>query len=291
MKILLTGSNGFLGTYIRYNINGKYKNLILCGTTSEVKDKNFIKFASLYKDIDKLLENENIDCIIHSAAIIPKNFEDATYDLFVNNTEMMKNLYEFAIKKHIKKFIYFSSFGSMSNPALLDVGDYYTMSKIVGEHFCSMMSKKGIYAVSFRISAPFGEYSKAKTVLNIFIDRALRNQDLIIYGTGSREQNFTYAGNILYAIELVLTKDINGTYEIVGEKSISMLELAKLIIKLTNSKSKIVFSGIEDPQENYRPRYSFEKAFKDFGYYPKYRFEEALERYIRWYKNENSINI
>lgn len=291
MRILLTGSNGFLGTYIRNYISNKYKNNIICGTTSVIRDKNFIKFSPLYRDINEVLQNENIDCIIHTAAIIPKSFDDATYDLFLANTEMMKNLYEFAIKRHVKKFIYLSGFGSMTKPDLLDIGDYYTMSKILGEHFCSMMIRKGICAVSFRISSPFGEYSHAKNVLNIFVDRALRNQDLIIYGKGSREQNFTYAGNVLYAIELALEKDVSGTYEIVGEKSISMLELAKLIVRISNSKSKIVFSGTEDPQENYRPRYSFEKAFKDFGYYPKYKFEEALERYIWWYKNENSIDI
>ncbi|GAB1465751.1 hypothetical protein MASR2M54_12510 [Aliarcobacter cryaerophilus] len=66
---------------------------------------------------------------------------------------------------------------------------------------------------------------------------------------GSREQNFTYAGNILQAIELAINNNINGNYEIVGEKSISMLELAKIIIKLTSSKSKIIFNGLEDAQE------------------------------------------
>ncbi|GAB1465750.1 hypothetical protein MASR2M54_12500 [Aliarcobacter cryaerophilus] len=44
-------------------------------------------------------------------------------------------------------------------------------------------------------------------------------------------------------------------------------------------------------KKNYRPTYSFKKAFDDFGYYPKYKIEEALEKYLKWYKNENSINI
>ncbi|MDN5062713.1 NAD-dependent epimerase/dehydratase family protein [Aliarcobacter butzleri] len=289
MKILLTGSTGFLGTYIKNNIDNKYD--ILYGTTSNTNNKNYLKFDLLYRNIKKVLENETVNCIIHNAAIIPKNFDEATYELFLENTEMMKNLYEYAKKSHLNKFIYLSSFGSMNEPKLLDIGDYYTMSKIVGEHFCSMMSKQGINATSFRISAPFGEYSHVKNVLNIFIEKSLNNEDLIIHGTGSREQNFTYAGNILQAIELAINNNINGNYEIVGEKSISMLELAKIIIKLTSSKSKIIFNGLEDAQENYRPTYSFKKAFDDFGYYPKYKIEEALEKYLKWYKNENSINI
>lgn len=94
----------------------------------------------------------------------------------------------------------------------------------------------------------------------------------------------------MQAIELAINNNINGNYEIVGEKSISMLELAKIIIKLTSSKSKIIFNGLEDAQENYRPTYVL-KAFDDFGYYPKYKIEEALGKYLKWYKNENSINI
>ncbi|GAB1465752.1 hypothetical protein MASR2M54_12520 [Aliarcobacter cryaerophilus] len=46
------------------------------------------------------------------------------------------------------------------------------------------MSKQGINATSFRISAPFGEYSHVKNVLNIFIEKSLNNEDLIIHGTG-----------------------------------------------------------------------------------------------------------
>jgi len=283
MRVLLTGSTGFLGTYIRKNLRNKDISFIY-GTTSDIKDEKFVKFSSLYKDIEQVLKNEQVDAIIHTAAVIPKSFDDATYELFLQNVEMMKNLYEFAIKKKIKKFIYLSGFGSMHNPDSLDIKDYYTMSKIVGEHFCSMMREKGINAVSFRISSPFGEYSRSKNVLNTFVEKALKGEDLPIWGTGRREQNFTYAGNILYAIELALAKDVNGTYNIVGEKSISMIELAEIIIKLTGSKSKIVFTGMPDKQENYRPRYSFEKAFEDFGYYPIYTLEEGLERYIRWLK-------
>ena len=155
-----------------------------------------------------------------------------------------------------------------------------------------MMNKQNISVSSFRISAPYGEYSKVKNVLNIFLDNALKNKDLCIYGTGKREQNFTYAGDILQAIELAVEKNVKGTYEIVGQNNISMLELAKKIIEITDSKSNIVFTGKEDTQENYRPNYSFKIAFDDFQYFPKYSIEDGLKKYIEWYKtNENCTNI
>ena len=171
----------------------------------------------------------------------------------------------------------------MEQHQILDIRDFYTMSKITGEHFCSMMKFNKIYSTSLRISAPYGEYSKNKNVINIFIDRALKNEDLIVYGKGSREQNFTYAGDIINALELILKKKINGTYNITSDKSISMIKLAKLIKKITKSKSRVIFNNKNDKQEYYRPKYNSKKAFEAFGYQSKYSLENGLKKYIKWY--------
>lgn len=288
LKILLTGANGFIGTYICKNSDNT--NSILYGTTSDKIKNNFLKFESLYANIEDVLKEDKVDCIIHNASIIPDCFENATYELFLDNTTMMNNIYNYATKNNIKKFIYMSSFGSMQYPEKLDIGDYYTMSKISGEHFCSMMNKREIDAVSFRISAPYGEYLRKKTVLKIFVDNALANKEIKIFGTGKREQNFTYVGDIYSAIRLALNKKVQGVYDIVGKKNISMYELAKLIIYITNSKSEIVFSE-KDEQENYRPNYSHERAFRDFNYNPL-SLEAGLRKYINWYvQYEDSYNI
>ena len=285
MKILVTGSNGFLGSYFKNNFSNN-SNKFIYGTTSKSNDNNYKIFDDLYHNIDDNLLNEKVEAIIHFASIIPNNFEEASYKLFENNIIMMNNLYNFAIKNNLKKFIYLSTFGSMNNPELLDIKDFYTMSKITGEHFCSIMENKNIASVSFRISAPYGEYSKTKNVINIFIDKAVNNENITIFGSGAREQNFTYVGDILNAIELVLNKNITGTYNIVSQKNVSMLDLAKLIIDLTSSKSKIVFNNQIDPQEDYRPNYSYHKAYKDFGFKPTYNLKDGLKKYLNWYINQ-----
>ena len=197
---------------------------------------------------------------------------------------MMNNLYKFSVKNNVKKFIYISSFGSMDYPENLDIKDFYTMSKVTGEHFCSIMNFKKIHAVSLRVSAPYGEYSKNKNVLNIFLDKALKREDIMVYGKGTREQNFTYAGDIVHAIELILKKKkISGTYNITSNRNISMLNLAKLVKVITKSKSKIIFNNKKDPQENYRPKYNLKKAFKTFGYKSKFSLKDGLQKYIKWY--------
>ena len=98
-----------------------------------------------------------------------------------------------------------------------------------------------------------------------------------------REQNFTYAGDIVNAINLALNKKVNGTFEIVSQDNISMLGLAKLIKTLTFSESKVIFNNKVDPQEDYRPKYSSKKAYDSFGYKSNYSLEDGLKKYIEWY--------
>jgi len=287
MKIAVTGSNGFLASYFRKFTNISSDKIIYL--TTSIKNKNFsktekiIKCETLYGDIEKKLRLQKINTIIHFASVIPKFFKNADDRLFFNNIEMMNNLYKFSVKNKLKKFIYLSGFGSMDHPENLDIKDFYTMSKITGEHFCSIMNFKKIDAVSLRISAPYGEYSKNKNVLNIFLNKALKNEDIIVYGKGSREQNFTYAGDILNALELILKKKISGTYNVTSNQNISMFNLAKLIKEITKSKSRIVFNNKVDPQESYRPKYNSKKAFKTFGYKSKFDLKDGLQKYINWY--------
>ena len=280
MKIAITGSNGFLAQYFCKFTGLNKRDVFFLTTSPPVKGQ--LLCQSLYSDIDVILNKKNIDTIIHFASVIPVLFSDSDYDLFSKNNKMMRNLYNFSIKSHLKKFIYSSGFGSMNNPKLLDIKDYYTMSKITGEYFCSMMEANNIETASLRISAPYGEFSSARTVLNIFTEKAMKNENIEIFGSGKREQNFTYAGDIVRAIELALKNKVSGVYSIVAKSNTNMENLANTIIRLTNSSSKIITGKNNDLQEGYSPNYDYEQAKQEFGYSPVYTLERGLERYIKW---------
>ncbi|MDN5096030.1 NAD-dependent epimerase/dehydratase family protein [Aliarcobacter butzleri] len=282
--ILVTGANGFIGKYIKKFNNFENYNL-LYGTTSNLANSDgYIIFDNLYSNIDIVLKNTDIDIIIHCASIIPHSFEMSDKKLFFNNTIMMTNLSEFAFQKKLKKFIYLSSFGSMENLEKYDIKDYYTLSKITGEHICSIMESKGIEAASLRISSPFGEFYNKNNVLSLFIDLALQNKTLNVYGSGNRKQNFIYVGNILEYIECCLENKISGVHDVVNKNNISMNQLAQTIVKLCNSMSKIEIGNKKDPLENVNlPKYSLIKS-KEIDYEEKYTFENALMKYIEYRK-------
>lgn len=282
MDILVTGARGFIGKNLQAHLNSKY-NLINISTSLET---DYIKLANNFSDIDEILQNKDFECIIHLASVIPDNFEGASFsDIFIPNAVMMDNLYKYASKKRIKKFIYISGFGSMVDYENYKIKDYYTLSKIHCEHVCAIMESEGIQTASLRIPSPYGPYAKAKNVINIFLERALKNIDLNVYGSGIREQNFVFINDVVEAIDLFIsTKNkIDGIYSIASENNTSMLELAKIVKKKCNSKSNIILGTVPDNQENFMPRYDYTRAYKTVGYIPKYTISTGLDEYIEWY--------
>jgi nucleoside-diphosphate-sugar epimerase len=290
MNILVTGSNGFLATY--FSNNNKLENCkILYGSTKN--SKSYLTFEKLYSNVSDILMNKRINVIIHFASVIPKEFNLSSYDnTFLPNTKMMNNLMSYSLENNVEKFIYISSFGSMYYPNSFDIKDFYTMSKISGEHFCSMMENRGIETASLRLSSPYGEYSHSNNVLNKFIKEAINNELITVHGTGKREQNFIYVGDVTRVIELCIKKKIKGVYNLVSSSNISMVDLAHLIVKITGSKSEIIINNQHDPQEEFQPNYDYIRIKNELSYTPKFDLEPGLIKYIDWLsKNENSINI
>jgi len=180
-----------------------------------------------------------------------------------------------------------SSFGSMEDYKNYKIKDYYTLSKIYGEHVSSMMEARNIQTASLRIPSPYGPYSNLKSVINIFIENALKNLDINVYGSGKREQNFIYVEDVIKAIELFINTEnkISGIYSIVSEKNTSMLDLAQMIKEICESKSKIIAGKYKDAQEGFRPEYEYDRVYRENGYKPDYNIYTGLKKYIKWYVN------
>lgn len=285
MNILITGINGFIGKNIKEKLKDDKRNKYFFGTTSDIKD--CVEFKKNYTDIEEKLQNETIECVVHLAAVIPNSFTNVKFDdVFLPNALMLDNLYKFSLK-NIKKFIYMSSFGSMEDYKNYKIKDYYTLSKIYGEHVCSMMEARNIQTASLRIPSPYGPYSNLKSVINIFIENALKNLDINVYGSGKREQNFIYVEDVIKAIELFINTEnkISGVYSIVSEKNTSMLDLAQMIKAICQSKSKIIVGKYKDAQDGFRPEYDYDRAYRENGYKLNYNIYTGLKKYIKWYVN------
>jgi len=122
-------------------------------------------------------------------------------------------------------------------------------------------------------------------VISNFIVQALKNKDITIYGDGSQTRSFCYVDDLVEGI----IKMMNGREDFVGPVNLgnpnefTILELAKKIIKLIDSKSKIICKSLpEDDPKRRKP--NIELAYKELNWEPKIQLDEGLKKTIDYFE-------
>jgi UDP-glucuronate decarboxylase len=122
-------------------------------------------------------------------------------------------------------------------------------------------------------------------VVSNFIVQALQNEDITIYGDGLQTRSFQYVDDLLEGmIRLMATgNDFIGPVNVGNPGEFTMLELAEMIIKLTASKSKLVFEPLpsDDPMQR-KPDITLAK--EKLNWEPKIKLEEGLQKTIDFFK-------
>ena len=121
-------------------------------------------------------------------------------------------------------------------------------------------------------------------VVSNFIMQALKNDDITIYGTGEQTRSFCYVDDLLDGVIRLMNKeDLIGPVNIGNPDEFTIKQLAELVIKLTGSKSKIVYRELpeDDPQQR-QPDISLAKS--ELGWEPTIKLEEGLKKTIEYFK-------
>ena len=145
------------------------------------------------------------------------------------------------------------------------------------------------YGVDIRIIRIFNTYGphmavNDNRVVSNFIVQALRNEDITIYGSGDQTRSFQYVDDLIRAMILMMNqKDFIGPVNLGNPGEFTMLELAELVIKLTGSKSKLVFHPLpaDDPVRR-KPDISLAKSKLDWQ--PVVSLEEGLAKTIEYFR-------
>lgn len=121
-------------------------------------------------------------------------------------------------------------------------------------------------------------------VVSNFIVQALKNEDITVYGDGSQTRSFCYVDDLITAmVSLMNSSDsFTGPVNVGNPDEFSMLELAQLVIELTNSKSKIVFMSLpqDDPMQR-QP--NIDLARRELGWKPTVKLKDGLVRTIEYF--------
>ena len=122
-------------------------------------------------------------------------------------------------------------------------------------------------------------------VISNFIVQALRNEDITIYGEGKQTRSFCYIDDLINALVKFMNtdKEITGPINLGNPVEYSIIEIASLILKITNSKSKLSFKKLpqDDPQKR-KPNISL--ARKHLLWEPKINLEDGLKSTIKYFK-------
>ena len=123
-------------------------------------------------------------------------------------------------------------------------------------------------------------------VVSNFIVQCLRNENITIYGNGEQSRSFQYVDDLIEGmIKMMATKnEFIGPVNIGNPNEFTILELAETIIRLTNSKSELIFKPLpkDDPQQR-RPDITLAKQKLDWS--PKIELEEGLIKTINYFDN------
>ena len=121
-------------------------------------------------------------------------------------------------------------------------------------------------------------------VVSNFIMQALKNQDITIYGDGSQTRSFCYVDDLIDGLIRMMNSDQHGPINLGNPGEFTIKELAEIIIRMTNSKSKLVYQELpqDDPTQR-RP--VIELAQKYLDWQPKIQLEQGLEKTIAYFRN------
>jgi|BEDMetMinimDraft_2_1075160.scaffolds.fasta_scaffold01012_4 Nucleoside-diphosphate-sugar epimerases len=308
-SILISGGAGFIGswlseTLVNFNLNVTVLDNLETGNINNIKNlmgKNNFKF--LKADVQNYRTEERFDLIVHAASIpSPDLYIKKPIETMLPNSIGTLNLLEIC-RKTDSTFIYLSTSEVYGNAELIPtpetyfglvnpigIRSCYDESKRFGEALCMAYFRE--YNLDVRIVRIFNTYgprieinSSYSRVIPRFIVQSLKNEDITIFGTGLQTRSFLYIDDLLDALLRMLTfENIKGeVFNIGSDKEIKIIDLAKIVIKLTNSKSSIKYLPPR-PDDPVRRCPDISKAKQTLKWFPKTELNEGLIKTIYWIK-------
>lgn len=307
-KVFITGGAGFIANKVISRLIEQNEIIVYDNfqrdTLSNSNYKNHKNLKIIKGDVlelDLLIHSmRGVDIVIHAAAIagIDTVIKVPIKTMRVNLIGTANTLEAARINSIKDRFIYFSTsevFGSMAFKSTENdqtiagsAGEArwtYAVSKLAGEHLTMAYFREyGIPVVSVR---PFNVYGPGQTgegALQIFIKRALKNEDIFIYGDGNQIRAWCYVDDFVDGLMLCLENKnaIGESFNIGNARTvITIYGLAQTVCRVLGSKSKIIFKPALSADVELRIP-SVDKAEKVLGYKAKVDLEEGILKTAEW---------
>lgn len=312
-KIFITGGAGFIGSTLASKL-AENNEIILFDNLA----RNTIKHTNLldHKNI-RLIEGDildfnavltamkGVDIVVHAAAIAGietvSTFPVTTMEVnIVGTSNILRAAVENNIKERVLEFSTSEIFGSMAyrvtesaNSIAGSVGEsrwVYAVSKLAGEHLTHSYHKQfDLPTVTVR---PFNVYGPGQTgegAIQIFIRKALNDEDILIYGDGTQIRAWCFVDDMVDGLLKALDSDraVGESFNIGNSRAVTTIYgLAEIVCRVLNSKSNIIFKDPLSADIELRIPET-KKAEKLIDFKAKVDLEEGILKTAEWYRNNN----
>lgn len=226
------------------------------GSMDKVPKASNIKFikanVNIYNDIVPIFGRYDFDYVFHFSAVVGvcRTLDNPTSVL--NDIEGIKNVLSLSKNSGVKRVFYSSSSEVYGEPFEIPQNENttplnsrlpYAIVKNVGEAFCrSYFKEYGLEYTIFRFFNTYGPNQSQDFVVPKFLEQAQNDLPITIYGDGLQTRSFCYVEDTITAcIEAFRSGNyVNDVLNVGNDNEMTILELAKRIIKVTNSKSEII---------------------------------------------------
>ena len=302
--ILVTGGAGFIGSHLCKRLLNE-NHYVICldnlftGTLKNIVEfENNNNFEFVKHDITKPYYRDNIDEIYNLACpASPIHYQSNPIKTVKTCTIGVINMLGLA-KKNNAKILQASTSEVYGDPEIHpQKEDYNGNVNTLGYRSCYdegkrcaetlFMDYKREHNLNIRIVRIFNTYGPNMTkndgrVVSNFILQALKGEDITVYGDGSQTRSFQFIDDLVNGLLKMMNSDSVGPINLGNPIELSMKDLAAMVIRLTNSSSKIIYNKLpEDDPKRRRPDINLAKSI--LGWSPIIDLETGLQKTINYF--------
>lgn len=307
--VLVTGGAGFLGSHLCENLISNGYKVVCLDNLITGREENLSSFVSsesfefINQDVvEEITINLNIDYIFHLASpASPIDYLENPEATALTNSLGTYNILKLAKNNNARVLLASTSevYGDpLEHP---QKETYWGNVNSYGPRACYDESKRFAEALSFvyvneygvdvRIIRIFNTYGPRMRkndgrVISNFINQALSQEDITVYGDGSQTRSFCYVDDLIRGMKKVMfTESITGeVFNLGNPGEYTILQLAEKILELVDTKSNIVYKPLpkDDPTKR-KPDIS--KVIEYLDWKPDVNLEEGLRKTIDYYKS------
>ena len=264
-KILITGAAGFVPSSLADRLIENENNFVvgidnfLTGKLQNLPTQNksnyqFIKAdTNEYQDISEVMLSYHFDYVFHYAAVVGVKRTIENPLMVLEDIKGIQNVLHLSKNTGVQRVFFSSSSEVYGEPVEFPQNEFttplnsklpYAIVKNVGEAFLKsyFLEHKLKYTI-FRFFNTYGPKQSVDFVLSKFMQCAMEDKDITLYGDGLQTRTFCHIDDNIDATVKCLNDDlyVNGVLNLGSENEITIRELAETVIRLTKSKSKIIY--------------------------------------------------